>query len=281
VADRWLYQGLAEPPPAAVLAAETVTVDKWFRQPSEPVCQIGPYPESDLVRPIDLSAIPIPGDGAWIQPQSQPLLPPRAIEPLGGDYVTDPTVFEIETVTLDKWFRQPSEPVLPVPPCLEGYLVRPIDLSDIPIPGDGAWLQPISQPLLPREAVQPLSGEYIADPTVFEIETVTLDKWFQAASEPVWRIPPHWPGHSQTISEPTLFEIPPLNTWFRPLSEPVFPWPPRPYGGCVYQGSPDDFVATATASHPYEVVATGSYMSGAVAADDHQAGAVAAEGQPT
>jgi len=35
--DRWLYQDLAEPPPAATLAGEEVTLDKWYIALAEPV----------------------------------------------------------------------------------------------------------------------------------------------------------------------------------------------------------------------------------------------------
>jgi hypothetical protein len=248
--DRWLYQGLAEPPPAATLPAETITLDKWFRQASEPVRAPVPCPESPVVQPIDPSLYPIPGDGAWLQPIAQPVLPREAVQPPGGVYVADPTTFVVETITLDKWFQQASEPVRTVPPRLPGY-----------------W-----------------AG--VLEPTLFTVPP--MDTWWRPASEPTRRIPPCSVGDSETISEPTLFEVPGLDMWYRPLSEPVLPWPPRPHGGCTYQGDPDDFVAVVAG--PYEVVAADSYSAGAraagvyrpgaVEADNYQAGAVAGDAEP-
>jgi hypothetical protein len=157
----------------------------------------------------------------------------------------------------------------------------PIDPSVYPIPGDGAWLQPIGRPVFLREPARPLVGVFVADPTTFFTETITVDKWFQPASEPVWtvasRLPGYWagvlestlfivptmdtwwqaasepvrvalpviPGLAEIVLEPTIYVTVGLDTWFQPLSEPVLPWPPRPHGGCVYQGSPDDFVDAA------------------------------------
>lgn len=134
--DRWLYQGLAEPPAAAVLA-EVITLDKWFRQATEPVRPPVPCPESFIVEPIDPSLYPIPGDGAWLQPIGQPVLPRRTVQPPGGVYVAAPSTFVVETVTLDKWFQRASEPVRTVPPRPHGGCTHqgdPDDFADLGAP---------------------------------------------------------------------------------------------------------------------------------------------------
>ncbi len=125
---------------------ELVTLDKWFRPASEPVRAAPPVLPGYSVGALEPSLFEVPTMDTWYRPASEPV---RAIPPvLPGRWagVLEPSLFEIPTI--DTWFRQP----LPLPPAKTAPLT---------------------------------TGTFLTEPTEWPVETVTMDKWFRPASEPM------------------------------------------------------------------------------------------------
>ncbi len=182
MADRWLYQGLAEPPLAALLA-ETVTLDKWYRQAEEPTRVPPRAPPTGVVQPISPSLFPIPGDGGWLLPVQPEPIARRVRTPEGGHVA--PVLPPVAAVTMDAWFRQSDLPVR--------KRVLPAWMTVTDAHG-GLTLTPCPTP---RPEVNPASEEQVNAWTELEancsVPGPPLGTWYGQGNDPVFPVESrHW-----------------------------------------------------------------------------------------
>jgi hypothetical protein len=168
--------------------AETTTVDRWWRELSEPL-----------------------------------RLKPRFHEALNQN-VTD-GITPIETVTVDKWYSSFSEPVRVKKASLTGTIQYFFWNTEIIIPGLDTWYVPFVEPYFIIDPTTPLKEFFFIDPEILtQPEATSLDKWWAALSEPVRvkaKLLEALQRHfiTDTIPEPT--EVITVDKWYTPLAEPI------------------------------------------------------------
>jgi hypothetical protein len=214
---------------------ELVTLDKWFhawREPTQRKVDVSSYPY------LAWQSYPITvADYAWFRPLSEPTLRIPTVYPQSG--LEDP----FPRVSFS-WFQALNEPTRRKP------TVYPQSELNDPFPrtvADYAWYQPLSEPTRRKATVHPsalsfdpfpqisigwhqaLSEPVLPKPKQYEYvfasyypvdaEIVTLDKWYQALSEPTRR-PRVVAEHRALAFDPfprTVEEY----AWRPPLSEPT------------------------------------------------------------
>jgi hypothetical protein len=182
------YQAHAEPV-FVPSGAEDVTLDKWEPRLSQP------FPFADDALPtsgialVEPSLFVVPTVADWLPRQEQPF--PSGHEPVLAHYgpsITEPSLFVV------------------------------------PLVAD--WLPRTDQPYPATDPPPLVSGPTVFEPGLFTVEAVTLDKWFQPASEPAWEAQAAQPTPAVGfIVEPSLFVAPPVLSWYAPASEPRFEAP--------------------------------------------------------
>lgn len=112
---------------------------------------------------------------------------------------------EGENITLDKWFRPPSEPVR-VSPNFNWITAGDFKFEPFTVtPPIDRWAQPIAQPVLDIRRQQQTYPFFFFDPfPIVSVEEITLDKWFVQASEPVRRVPEHRWVYPSFVIDPNI-----------------------------------------------------------------------------
>ncbi len=222
---------------------ERTQLDKWYSPLSEPVREskplpIGSYPHwwMDPVAKLELEIL------RWFAPLSEPVreipIVPAALMPF---WVMDADIAAVppEIITMDKWFRELSEPVRVKTPLNTALQYWEIDRLQLTLPERtqlDKWYSPLSEPVrskkpLPLGAIP--SWEFDPFPLPF-IPGLDLFRWYRPPSEPVRerdkvhaaRVPAWWIDRLQL----TLPERTQLDKWYSPLSEPVRTQKPLPIG---------------------------------------------------
>lgn len=190
--DKW-YQPASEPvrveerlndytqyaiDPVVLTQSENILVTEWYKQPSEPVQvkkRLHDYTQY-TIDPLQLVAIEATALDKWYKPLEEPVRTnPRSSVYGEFEKHTEPIV-EVD-VTLDKWFRE----IIPAPlPIFQPYYY----------PSESFRVDTvlIAEPIDWRK--QSLaSGDWLKQSLITDIEVVTLDKWYQAISEPAITTP--------------------------------------------------------------------------------------------
>ena len=203
----------------------------WFRGLDEPVLPlvlpVAHYPATFFeqeVSELDPSAEQL----AWYVPLTDPTLPkPRVVEFLAFTIDTE-GLAQPEVTSLDKWWRELSEPVRTQPRSLaalisgETKVDEPSDLD--PVAERFEWYRDLDLPTLPKVRVAEFTA-FVIDAELLTLpETTTLDKWWRELSEPV-RVKARFLEALQLhiITDITfdIAEIITLDKWYTPLDEPV------------------------------------------------------------
>lgn len=240
------YQARAVPDLRAIAGVETVTVDKWYAPPSQPVRRLRSVALSVacMVGPVALP--PAVTVDQW-KPHDSPRVLARTAPRPTGLSVVEP--FPLRSVTAADWQGYENDRPLKVNPRPAGWSVteppplravapadwagfenvrplstppRPQGLVVFEPPGlrtvtAADWQGVVSRPVPARRLIQSdwdvLAPYVVAAPA----ETVTVDKWFQPASQPVRR---------RASASPTQY-VAPLTTrtatvadWFAPIVQP-------------------------------------------------------------
>jgi hypothetical protein len=217
MSNHWLYQGLAEPPPAALAQAEVVTLDKWYQPPALPRGKraasashsfaVAPlYVPEQLVDPVVLAPLATPTIRArrallvtWsIAPVFTPEDPANRLASIeiaqpqpsrkrrAESGSTEPLYVEpaAELVALD-WLAAPPQPRarsrrLPDP---TAACDSPLSVLEIPeaITID-KWLPAIMQPGRRKRGPVPLASVLV---DIAALDTLTLDQWFAPLATPL------------------------------------------------------------------------------------------------
>ena len=193
---RWQYPALVEPFPA-----EPITVEKWFRQLSDPVRRRPIPAEFQAFAFVNLYKEE-PWTKAWrLQPPDPVRVRPR---PINAPYFFFVYPFTEEPWT-KAWHRQQPDPVrIPPRPLNAPYLSFVYPFTEEP--WTKAWATRSPDPV--RIPPRPLNAPYLAFVAPTITETITVDKWFRQTAEPL-RVPPR-----------------PLNA---PYSSLVYPWTEEPW----------------------------------------------------
>ncbi len=177
--SRFQYQGLAEPIQFSS-PAETVTMDKWYRQhPTAPRQRTSPLNSGSFLHdPTDFGETVLVDK--WYQRTSEPVLPRRGAAEGGVWGPLEPSLRL--TPNMDTWWQPPPGPMraTPRPASSEQFFTI---VAEAPVPDLPTWWQPASEPV---KVVQlwPLGGETKPlEPSLF-IEP-TIDTWYVQASIPV------------------------------------------------------------------------------------------------
>ncbi len=203
----------------------------WFKGLDEPVLPItlpiANYPATffeNEVSELDPSAERL----AWYVDLSTPTLPKVRVAEFPA-FVTDgENLTRPETTTLDRWWRELSEPVRTQPISLAALISGEVQVgepSDLdPVAEQLAWYRNLDLPTLPKPRVAEFLPFIIDVEALTLPEVTTLDKWWQPASEPV-RVKARFLEALQlhVITDITfdIAEIITLDKWYMPLVEPV------------------------------------------------------------
>ncbi len=105
--SHWQYPACAEPlwtaPPA---------MDSWFQPTCQPLLLVEPRQPGLAIGILEPTFWVEPTMDSWFRPASEPVLPPPPRPHGGGFYQADPSVFSVESITLDKWFALACQPLL-------------------------------------------------------------------------------------------------------------------------------------------------------------------------
>lgn len=190
---RFQYQAWAEPPPQATGAPEAVHPDAWARRQSEPVRKHPPREPGLWVGVTEPSLFVEPALESWHRQQSEPQRGQYRQQQFGSTY----SAWEL-------WATPALEPYDPA-----GSIFR------------------LQQPDPVRLRARTPWTWYAAPDWSLFTETITVDKWFQPASEPRFtKTPLRFLGGLFRPLEPSLITTPPELSWFQPASEPVRKAPP-------------------------------------------------------
>lgn len=174
--------------PELLTQPEFTSIDKWWRELSEPV-----------------------------------RVKARFLESLNQN-VTD-GITPIETITIDKWYASLSEPVRVKKSSITGTLQYFFWNTEIIIPDLDEWYTPFVEPFFVIDPTTPLKDFFFIDPSVLGLpENITLDKWWQGLSEPLRikaKLLEALQLHYITDITFDIAEIITLDKWYTPLDEPV------------------------------------------------------------
>jgi len=203
----------------------------WYKGLDEPVLPlvlpISNYPATffeNEVSELDPTAERL----AWYVDLSTPTLPKVRVAEFPA-FVTDAdSLTRAETTTLDRWWRELSEPVRTQPISLAALIsgeVRVDEPSDLdPVAEQLAWYRNLDLPTLPKPRVAEFPAFVIDVEALTLAEIITLDKWWTELSEPV-RVKARFLEALQlhVITDVTfdIAEIITLDKWYMPLVEPV------------------------------------------------------------
>lgn len=221
---RFQYQTLVEPL-VTTAAPETVTLDKWFQELSDPGRRRRSV-EGAVVAPLEPTLFTAPPALSWAPAVSQPVIPKRRLAregffaaPLEPSLTVAPpalswapsvsetrpkrrlaplglfaqpdfsTVQPDETITVDKWAQPVQQPVIPRRKApREGLFAEPIEPSLFAAPPALSWL-PAAADVRRKAPRRPEAGSVAPDPAALAAapESVTLDKWQAEAKQPAAR----------------------------------------------------------------------------------------------
>ena len=218
--------GIAPIDPEILTQPEATSLDKWYR----PLFGIGVEKQLRLSGPDSFPQPPIVETitlDKWYQQFSEPLQVKTPINVSFGEFRTELELAAVEDITLDKWYYPlvnilgktglylSGETAIPVPEVEEAAEEITLD----------KWYQPFSEPDLEAGKI----GHLFAGPTPGYIEVavegVALDKWYVPFSEFL-----HTTKRSAAALEPTsvidseqltLPEETLVSRWYQPHSEPV------------------------------------------------------------
>ena len=187
--NRWQYQSKAEP---VSTLGENITLDKWYR------------PALDIVRKKGVSSALLAGALFFV-----------------------PVVVAAETVTLDKWNTEVSQPQFVRSSAQsESTFFVPIVSAPEVVTLD-KWYQPLATPpsSVKRHTYTYPSFEWITNTFV---ETITMDKWFRETSQPLFA-KPRASFFNYTLTDPDILTQPgvvetvTLDKWYVPIYQPYVP----------------------------------------------------------
>ncbi len=203
----------------------------WFKGLDGPVLPlvlpIALYPTTffeNEVSELDPSAERL----AWYVDLSTPTLPKIRVAEFPA-FITDvERLTRPETTTLDRWWRELSEPIRTQPISLAALISGEVQIgepSDLdPVAEQLAWYRNLDLPTLPKPRVAEFPPFIIDVEALTLPEVTTLDKWWQPANEPV-RVKARFLEALQlhVITDITfdIAEIITLDKWYMPLVEPV------------------------------------------------------------
>jgi hypothetical protein len=207
-----IYQSIAEPIKISA-AAETVTVDKWYRQHPNPVLRnslssaivAGSFFFLNTINANDANArVP-----EWHPQINQP---ERLVSKLPRQH-TGESRFEVpRDILLSDWFNQTSQPrIVKFPQLLGGEtrteVVAPAQ-EDITV---DKWFQPVSQPFFSKKR------QYFGITAFTDVpRTILLSDWFAEIKQPrIIRRPQLLGGEARTEI------VVELNKWFAPTQQPL------------------------------------------------------------
>ncbi len=244
-----------------LLQPEATSVDKWFKPLNEPSFErfavlrnpaalgdMGAAQETlvfganswdnnaqawdDSTRDWDDNEILDAAELAWYKPLPEPLYDVEGLTTAAHlAFAIDASQLTLsEDIQLDKWWA-PFATIVRFPPALESSLQQSftIDAASLLVPGleitPDSWHRPLSEPVmvqppLPTGAQQALTIDAAA---LTQPEATSLDRWYQALSEPVR--PPFdvnrlGVNHLFYVAEPILPLSPPMDSWYRRLVGP-------------------------------------------------------------
>ena len=151
----------------------------------------------------------------WFVQEFNPVLPEVTQE---GLYVIDPWLLtQPEAVSVDKWFVQEYNPILPRQPLTQGsFVYTELTLEIVTI---DKWFVQSFNPIVP-EVVLVQEGHIVIDPWLLtQSETIIIDKWFVQYHNPVLPILPLTSGGAVLVEFVT--EIITIDKWFVQSFNPV------------------------------------------------------------
>lgn len=221
-----IYPSKTEPILPESLRPETLHVDRWYVQASEPVRQVlfslaavlavGSVDPTLLTEPETLHV------DRWFVQASEPV---RVVPPINvvsaftidADLLTQP-----ETLLVDRWFVPIVQPHRGWTPSYTWvYSSHQVGTVKYNPAGLQWWREPVvrASPKLGLHVSLQLTSIVDAD-LLTQPETLHVDRWFVAASEPV-RPPQPINVAQSTIDPTTLDERISIDKWFAATSEPV------------------------------------------------------------
>jgi len=203
----------------------------WFRdlaQPTYPrILPISNYPSSfyqDEISELDPTAERL----AWYVDLSTPTLPKVRVAEFPAYTIDVDALTQPEVTSLDRWFSPFSEPVRLQPRSLAALISGEVQVGeqvDIdPIAEQLGWYRNLDLPTLPKPRVAEFPSFIIDGEALTLPETTTLDRWWQAFSEPVRvkaRLHEALQRHFVTDTKVILEETITLDKWYVPLGEPI------------------------------------------------------------
>lgn len=203
----------------------------WYRTLDEPVLPlvlpIAHYPATFFeqeVSELDPSAESL----AWYVPLTDPTLPKSRVAEFLAFTIDTEGLTLPEVTSLDKWWRELSEPVRVQPRSLAALVSGEVQIgepSEIdPVAEQLGWYRDLDLPTLPKVRVAEFPA-FVIDAELLTLpEATTLDKWWRELSEPV-RVKARFLEALQlhVVTDITfdIAEIITLDKWYTPLDEPV------------------------------------------------------------
>lgn len=242
----------------AIFTGEPITLDKWLALWPN---RIGPALEGPAAQPyFALDPTPVtPSEEIaieWTQPWPEPRAAPRLGADLQQSFAIDPVALSIpEDIQTDRWLFAWSEPVreplrLPVAMQTAFTVDDPAPPPEPPPPPPVVDAPTATMAFLfdGGHWQYPSFAALVIEPTDLPIpETITVDKWWRPASEPV-RVRARLATASQAalfvdLETLALQEHPSIDKWGQPLNQPprghVMPlWS---FPALMFVGEPGDF----------------------------------------
>lgn len=187
------YQILAEPLSTEAPPAETVTVDKWYKNTETPQSNWAKAARFSLAAItagaffLNLSTVEATTPDKWHPKQNEPVRTVEHREYQFPTFFIDPTLLtQAERIDLDKWFVRLSEPQRDVKrqqfayPSLFWY---PRILISLTLASGPQYHITYTDLFQYQQYARPLEPSLVIEP-----ESITLDKWFKELSTPRWDI---------------------------------------------------------------------------------------------
>jgi hypothetical protein len=215
---------------SAFVPPPPVFLDRWWQPTSQPTYRPQGYPaalSASSGNERNFGVLDYPGNGSW-RPEFPAIVPIQLKRTADLTQTVAPITVPAETVTIDKWFEPPSQPLK------QPY---PFDLFTVPghqqafayIHGYEDHWHPNYPASIARpypEAAYAASGSSAPVFTPAAAETITIDKWFEPVSQPTYQ--PRRSEQGQSVTDPNLLTQKEQVTISK--FKPAYPdWLPRPY----------------------------------------------------
>jgi hypothetical protein len=233
--DRWLQQ-LSEPRrfpryipnfqqpfysyTEAAPFPETVSIDRWQQPLSDPVRRRGLESRHQPHFAAGFSDVAV--DGRWYAPLAEPVRIKPALSSASQPYLSFVKADPFpETVSADRWHQPLSGPVRSRALATGQQPYFAVGLSDVAT--DARWFSPLSEPVR-RKPLAEFGSFSWSEFTPASAEVITVDKYFDWLAEPV-----RFRQSLSVVNQPTLSlvkaepfaEAVSIDRWQQPLSDPT------------------------------------------------------------